>query len=162
LHFPFFRDLADKTITTLHGRLDLKDLPEVYERWPEFGLVSISDDQRRPLPHANWKATVQHGMPGDLYRFSPTSQGYLAFLGRISPEKRPDRAIEIATRLGKPLKIAAKVDAADKTYWETVIKPLVRDNPLVEFVGEIRDDEESAYLVATAAPPCPLHMTESL
>ena len=160
VHFPFFRDLADKTITTLHGRLDLKDLPEVYERWPEFSLVSISDDQRRPLPHANWKATVHHGMPGDLYRFSPRSQGYLAFLGRISPEKRPDRAIEIATRLGKPLKIAAKVDAADKTYWETVIKPLVDGNPLIEFVGEIGDDQKSAFLGGAEALLFPIDWPE--
>ena len=160
IQFPFFRDLADKTITTLHGRLDLKDLPEVYERWPEFGLVSISDDQRRPLPHANWKATVQHGMPGDLYRFSPTSQGYLAFLGRISPEKRPDRAIEIATRLGKPLKIAAKVDAADKTYWETVIKPMIDGNPLIEFVGEIGDHQKSAFLGGAEALLFPIDWPE--
>lgn len=160
IQFPFFRDLADKTITTLHGRLDLKDLPEVYERWPEFGLVSISDDQRRPLPHANWKATVQHGMPGDLYRFSPTSQGYLAFLGRISPEKRPDRAIEIATRLGKPLKIAAKVDAADKTYWETVIKPMIDGNPLIDFVGEIGDHQKSAFLGGAEALLFPIDWPE--
>ena len=160
IQFPFFRDLADKTITTLHGRLDLKDLPEVYERWCEFGLVSISDDQRRPLPHANWKATVHHGMPGDLYRFSPKSQGYLAFLGRISPEKRPDRAIEIATRLGKPLKIAAKVDAADKAYWETVIKPMIDANPLIEFVGEIGDHQKSAFLGGAEALLFPIDWPE--
>jgi glycosyltransferase involved in cell wall biosynthesis len=160
MQFPFFRGLADKTITTLHGRLDLKDLPEVYERWPEFGLVSISDDQRRPLPAANWKATVHHGMPGDLYRFSPKSQGYLAFLGRISPEKRPDRAIEIATRLGKPLKIAAKVDAADAAYWETAIKPLVDANPLIEFVGEIGDDQKSAFLGGAEALLFPIDWPE--
>lgn len=160
VHFPFFSPWSDKTLTTLHGRLDLKDLPPVYERWPEFGLVSISDDQRRPLPDANWKATVHHGMPGDLYRFSPRSQGYLAFLGRISPEKRPDRAIEIATRLGKPLKIAAKVDAADRAYWETVIEPLVRDNPLVEFVGEIGDAEKSAFLGGAEALLFPIDWPE--
>lgn len=160
VHFPFFSPWADKTLTTLHGRLDLKDLPEVYARWPEFGLVSISDDQRRPLPGANWKATVHHGMPGDLYRFSPRSQGYLAFLGRISPEKRPDRAIEIATRLGKPLKIAAKVDAADRAYWETVIEPLIRDNPLIEFVGEIGDAEKSAFLGGAEALLFPIDWPE--
>ena len=159
-HFPFFQGLADKTITTLHGRLDLKDLPEVYERWPQFGLVSISDDQRRPLPAANWKATVHHGMPGDLYRFSPRSQGYLAFLGRISPEKRPDRAIEIAVRLGKPLKIAAKVDVSDAAYWETVIRPLVEGNPLIEFVGEIGDDQKSAFLGGAEALLFPIDWPE--
>jgi glycosyltransferase involved in cell wall biosynthesis len=160
VHFPFFSPWADKTLTTLHGRLDLKDLPDVYARWPEFGLVSISDDQRRPLSGANWKATVHHGMPGDLYRFSPRARGYLAFLGRISPEKRPDRAIEIATRLGKPLKIAAKVDAADRAYWETVIEPLVRDNPLVEFVGEIGDAEKSAFLGGAEALLFPIDWPE--
>ncbi|MNH48557.1 D-inositol 3-phosphate glycosyltransferase [compost metagenome] len=159
-HFPFFQGLADKTVTTLHGRLDLKDLPEVYERWPQFGLVSISDDQRRPLPHANWQATVHHGMPGDLYRFSPKSEGYLAFLGRISPEKRPDRAIEIATRLGKPLKMAAKVDAADKTYWETVIKPMIDGNALIEFVGEIGDAQKSAFLGGAEALLFPIDWPE--
>lgn len=89
IHFPFFSALADKTITTLHGRLDMKDLPSVYERWSQFGLVSISDDQRRPLPFGNWKATVHHGMPADLYRFSPRSSGYLAFLGRTGPSRSP-------------------------------------------------------------------------
>ena len=160
IHFPFFEGWADKTVTTLHGRLDLKDLAPIYERWTEYGLVSISDDQRRPLPHANWRATVHHGMPGDLYRFSPQSQGYLAFLGRISPEKRPDRAIEIATRLNKPLKIAAKIDAADRVYWETVIEPVVQGNPLVEFVGEIGDAEKSAFLGGAEALLFPIDWPE--
>ncbi|WP_304171640.1 glycosyltransferase, partial [Phenylobacterium aquaticum] len=120
IHFPFFEDMAEKTITTLHGRLDLKDLAGVYARWPQFPMVSISDDQRRPLADANWAGTVHHGMAADLYEFHPKGEGYLAFLGRISPEKRPDRAIEIARRLGKPLKIAAKVDAADQRYFTEV------------------------------------------
>lgn len=160
IHFPFFERFADKTLTTLHGRLDLKDLPGVYERWPQFGMVSISDDQRRPLPFANWKATVHHGMPSELYTFSPKSDGYLAFLGRISPEKRPDRAIEIATLLGKRLKMAAKVDAADKAYWETVIKPMVENNPLVEFVGEIGDHQKSAFLGGADALLFPIDWPE--
>ena len=145
IHFPFFERFANKTLTTLHGRLDMKDLAEVYERWPQFGLVSISDDQRRPLAFANWKATVHHGMPAEQYVFSPKSKGYLAFLGRISPEKRPDRAIEIALKLGKKLKIAAKVDAADKNYFEQKIQPML-DNPLIEFVGEIGDHQKSEFL----------------
>lgn len=160
IHFPFFTRHADKTVTTLHGRLDLKDLAPVYERWPDFGLVSISDDQRRPLPLANWKATVHHGMPGDLYRFSPEPQGYLAFLGRISPEKRPDRAIEIATKLNKPLKMAAKVDAQDKVYWETVIRPMIEANPLVEFIGEIGDHQKSAFLGGAEALLFPIDWPE--
>ncbi|MFN3558776.1 MAG: glycosyltransferase family 4 protein [Brevundimonas sp.] len=160
IHFPFFERCADKTLTTLHGRLDLKDLPGVYERWPQFGMVSISDDQRRPLPFANWKATVHHGMPSELYTFSPKSDGYLAFLGRISPEKRPDRAIQIATALNKPLKMAAKVDAADKAYWETVIKPMVENNPLIEFVGEIGDHQKSAFLGGAEALLFPIDWPE--
>jgi glycosyltransferase involved in cell wall biosynthesis len=160
IHFPFFERYADKTVTTLHGRLDMKDLPEIYERWPEFGLVSISDHQRRPLAFANWKATVHHGMPAEQYRFSPKSEGHLAFLGRISPEKRPDRAIEIATRLGKKLKMAAKVDAADKIYYETRIKPLIDANPLIEFFGEIGDHQKSDFLGGADALLFPIDWPE--
>jgi len=160
IHFPFFARCADKTITTLHGRLDMKDLPQVYERWNDFGLVSISDDQRRPMPFVNWKATVHHGMPADPYRFSPKSDGYFAFLGRISPEKRPDRAIQIATALGKPLKMAAKIDAADKVYWETVIRPMIDGNPLIEFVGEIGDHQKSAFLGGAEALLFPIDWPE--
>jgi glycosyltransferase involved in cell wall biosynthesis len=161
IHFPFFEDLADKTVTTLHGRLDLKDLPGVYARWPQFPLVSISDDQRRPLMGANWAGTVHHGMAADLYEFYPQSQGYLAFLGRISPEKRPDRAIEIARRLGKPLKIAAKVDAADLRYFTEVIEPQIRAaGPQVEFIGEIGDGEKSAFLGGAEALLFPIDWPE--
>jgi glycosyltransferase involved in cell wall biosynthesis len=160
IHFPFFERIANKTVTTLHGRLDMKDLPEVYERWPEFGLVSISDDQRRPLAFANWKATVHHGMPAEQYGFSPKSEGYLAFLGRISPEKRPDRAIEIAIKLGKRLKMAAKVDTADKVYYETRIKPLIESSPLIEFIGEIGDHQKSAFLGGAEALLFPIDWPE--
>ena len=160
IQFPMFERYADRTVTTLHGRLDVKDIDGVYERWSQFGLVSISDDQRGPLPLANWKATVHHGMPADLYAFSPKSSGYLAFLGRISPEKRPDRAIEIATALNKPLKIAAKVDAADKAYWETVIKPMMDGNPLIEFIGEIGDHQKSAFLGGAEALLFPIDWPE--
>lgn len=160
IHFPFFERVAGKTITTLHGRLDMKDLTEVYERWPQFGLISISDDQRRPLPFANWKATVHHGMPAEQYIHSPKSDGYLAFLGRISPEKRPDRAIEIATRLGKRLKMAAKVDATDRVYFETQIKPMIDANPLIEFIGEIGDHQKSAFLGGAEALLFPIDWPE--
>ncbi len=159
IHFPFFEDRAGRTVTTLHGRLDLKDLPAAYDAWPQFPLVSISDDQRRPLPWANWAGTVQHGMDAELYRPSDRSSGYLAFLGRISPEKRPDRAIEIATRLGMRLKIAAKVDAADSAYFESRIRPLL-DNPLIEFVGEIGDGAKSEFLGGADALLFPIDWQE--
>jgi glycosyltransferase involved in cell wall biosynthesis len=146
LHFPFFEDMACRTVTTIHGRLDLKDLSEAYRRWPQYRLVSISDNQRLPLPAASWMATVQHGVPADLYDASPApAPGYLAFLGRISPEKRPDRAIALARKAGIPLKIAAKVDAADRDYFAQSIEPLLND-PLIEFVGEIGDGQKSAFL----------------
>jgi glycosyltransferase involved in cell wall biosynthesis len=145
-HFPFFADVAARTVTTLHGRLDLDDLPGVYARWPEFPVVSISDHQRLPLPNANWLATIPHGLAADSFRFIATpEQPYLAFLGRISPEKRPDRAIEIARRTGMRLKIAAKVDQADRAYFEQRIEPLLA-GPLVDYIGEIGDEQKSAFL----------------
>jgi glycosyltransferase involved in cell wall biosynthesis len=159
IHFPFFDGMAAKTVTTLHGRLDLKDLAGVYQRWSKFPLVSISDDQRRPLPSANWAATVHHGMPADVYDFESTGEGYLAFLGRISPEKRPDRAIAIAKRLGMTLRIAAKVDDADEIYFEEKIEPLLHD-PLIEFVGEIGDRQKSAFLGGAEALLFPIDWPE--
>ncbi len=146
LHFPIFHDLAAHTLTTLHGRADLPDLPPLYGYFPQFPLVSISNDQRSPLASANWIGTVYPGLPQDLLAFTAAPRGeYLAFLGRISPEKRPDRAIEIARRSGMPLKIAAKVDPADRRYFERRIAPLL-DHPLVEFIGEIGEAEKSAFL----------------
>jgi len=159
IHFPFFQDMAGRTVTTLHGRLDMMDLPEVYRRWPQFPLVSISNDQRKPLPFANWAATVHHGLDEGLYRFSPQARGYLAFLGRISPEKRPDRAIAIATRLGRPLRIAAKVDAADRVYFDEKIEPLLH-NPLVEYIGEIGDAGKSEFLGGAEALLFPIDWPE--
>ena len=158
-HFPFFEHMAERTVTTLHGRLDIKDLPEVYRRWPQYPLVSISHDQRTPLPFASWVATVHHGVDHGLYRFSPRAQGYLAFLGRISPEKRPDRAIAIASRLGRRLRIAAKVDAADRVYFDEKIEPLLH-NPLVEFIGEIGDDRKSEFLGGAQALLFPIDWPE--
>ncbi|HXS27496.1 MAG TPA: glycosyltransferase family 4 protein [Steroidobacteraceae bacterium] len=146
LHFPIFRDLAARTLTTLHGRVDLPDLPPLYQHFPQFPLVSISDDQRRPLASANWIGTVYHGLPQDLLDFTARPrENYLAFLGRMSPEKRPDRAIEIARRTGLPLRIAAKVDHADREYFERTVAPLL-DHPLVEYIGEIGETEKSAFL----------------
>jgi glycosyltransferase involved in cell wall biosynthesis len=146
LHFPIFSEYAPHTVTTLHGRLDLKDLEGVYRRWPEFPLVSISNHQRQPLPDASWHATIQHGLPIDLYLPPMRPRGdYLAFLGRISPEKRPDRAIEIARRFGLPLKIAAKIDRVDRAYFHGEIEPLLAD-PLVEYIGEIADMDKADFL----------------
>jgi glycosyltransferase involved in cell wall biosynthesis len=139
-HFPLFRGTADRTVTTLHGRLDLPDLVPLFREFSDMPLVSISDDQRRPMPPGvRWLGTVHHGLPHDLLRLEPVPQGgYLAFLGRISPEKRPDLAVEIAKRAGVPLKIFAKVDRADERYFREEIAPLL-DHPLVDFVGEIDD-----------------------
>jgi len=159
IHFPFFEDIAHRTLTTLHGRLDMKDLQAVYDRWSGYPMVSISDDQRRHLPHANWAGTVHHGMQAELYRFSANSNGYLAFLGRISPEKRPDRAIAIAKRLGLRLKIAAKVDSADAAYFHDVIEPML-DDPLIEFIGEIGDGQKSAFLGGADALLFPIDWPE--
>ena len=141
-----FHDLAHKCLVTLHGRLDLPDALPLYKAYPEMPLVSISNAQRHPMPpDANWLATIPHGLPPSVCPFSPDGGSYLAFLGRISPEKRPDRAIEIAKRAGIPLKIAAKVDAADLAYFKTSIEPLL-DHPLVEFIGEIGETQKQEFL----------------
>jgi glycosyltransferase involved in cell wall biosynthesis len=148
LHAPLVSDFADRTVTTLHGRLDLPDLKPFYRTFPELPLVSISRSQRKPMPPVNWVGNVYHGLPRDLLPFHkrPVDGGYLAFLGRISPEKRPDRAIEIAARADLPLKIAAKVDKVDQAYWDEVIAPLIRAHPNVEYVGEISEREKGAFL----------------
>jgi len=159
LHFPVFRHLADKCLTTLHGRQDLPDFRPAYRAFPEMKLVSISDDQRRPLPEGNFAGTVHHGLPRDLIPFDPQGGDYLAFLGRISPEKRPDRAIAIAKRAGLKLKIAAKVDHADRAYFEEHIEPLLHD-PLIEFVGEIGDAEKRAFLGGARALLFPIDWPE--
>jgi glycosyltransferase involved in cell wall biosynthesis len=145
LHFPLSRREAITQVTTLHGRLDIPDLVPLYQEFRDMPVISISNRQREPLPWANWQATVYHGLPRDLYRFRPEAGHYLAFLGRISPEKRVDRAIEIAKQVGMPLKIAAKVDRVDQDYFDSTIAPLLR-NSLVEFVGEIGDVEKSEFL----------------
>jgi glycosyltransferase involved in cell wall biosynthesis len=160
LHFPMFEHCAQRCVTTLHGRLDMEDLLSVYTRWPGFGLVSISNAQRKPLPHASWLATVSHGVPARLYPFSArASGGYLAFLGRISPEKRPDVAIRLAQRARIPLRIAAKVDAVDLVYFDSVIRPLLAD-PLVEFIGEIGDERKAEFLGAAQALLFPINWPE--
>jgi glycosyltransferase involved in cell wall biosynthesis len=159
IHLSLFEEMAPKTLTTLHGRLDIKDLAKVYERWNSFPLVSISDAQRAPMPTANWAGTVHHGLAPDAFRFSPSGAGYLAFLGRISPEKRVDRAIRIAQRLGRTLRIAAKVDRADRAYFETAIEPHLT-HPLVDYIGEIGDGQKSAFLGGADALLFPIDWPE--
>lgn len=145
LHFPISRALSLPQLTTLHGRLDLSNLPRIYEEFADMPVVSISDAQRAPLPHARWIGTVHHGLPRDLLRFNPRGGDYFAFVGRISPEKRVDRAIGIAKALKIPIRIAAKVDPADRDYFADQIKPLLND-PLVDYIGEIGDAEKGDFI----------------
>jgi glycosyltransferase involved in cell wall biosynthesis len=141
------RETAGRLVTTLHGRLDLPDLVPFYSYFRDVPLVSISESQRTHLRTANWIGTVHHGLPRDLLAFQPKPSGtYLAFLGRISPEKRPDRAIDIAARAGIPLKIAAKVDRVDQDYWDDKIRPMIKAHPNVEFLGEINEYEKADFL----------------
>jgi glycosyltransferase involved in cell wall biosynthesis len=146
LHFPVSRLLRIPHVTTLHGRLDIPDLAPLYNEFREMPVVSISNSQREPLPSANWQGTIYHGLPENLLRFQPEAGKYLAFLGRICPEKRVDRAIEIAKRTGIPLKIAAKVDPVDKRYFKRVIEPLLRDSSTAEWIGEISDRQKDEFL----------------
>lgn len=146
LHYALFEDLAHKTLTTLHGRLDVPDFMPVYEAFSDMPLISISNNQRLPMPSdVTWHATIPHGLPETLIPFHASGGDYLAFLGRISPEKRPDRAIEIAKKAGIPLKIAAKVDRVDQAYFDQLIAPMLK-HPLIEFIGEIGEHEKGPFL----------------
>ena len=136
IHYPLSRRYEPLRLTTLHGRLDIADLVPLYREYPHEPVVSISDAQRQPLPHLNWLATIQHGLPPDLHRFHEGPGRHLAFVGRLSPEKRPDEAIRMATRFGMPLKIAAKLEEVDRPYFEARVRPLL-DDPLVEWMGEV-------------------------
>jgi glycosyltransferase involved in cell wall biosynthesis len=159
-HLPFFSDRIDQTLTTMHGRQDIGDLRNLHRHYPKYPLVSISDSQRRSLPHLNWVKTIHHGYPKSQYIFSPQAKGgYLAFLGRISPEKGLDRAIEIARQSGIPLRVAAKIDRADKDYFEARIEPLLK-GPGVEFVGEIAESEKSDFLGGALALLFPISWPE--
>jgi glycosyltransferase involved in cell wall biosynthesis len=147
LHAPLIREFSDRSVTTLHGRLDLPDLEPFYNTFWDLPVVSISLDQRRPIPSANWVGNVYHGLPRDLLPFHgyPADGGYLAFAGRISPEKRPDHAIEIAKRAALPLKIAAKIDKVDQAYWDELIEPMVRSHFNVEYIGEVEEGEKGDF-----------------
>jgi glycosyltransferase involved in cell wall biosynthesis len=160
LHYPVSSRLGATRLTTLHGRLDLPDLQPLYRAFPREPVVSISNDQRRPLPLVNWQATIHHGLPSRLLPASTKRGTYLAFLGRISPEKRPDRAIELAERTGFPLKIAAKVDRADREYFEEKIRPLLKRTKVVEYVGEITEQEKGRFLGDAAGLLFPIDWPE--
>jgi len=159
-HMPLFRNVSAKTLTTLHGRQDLPDLAPLYRAFPNMPLVSISNAQRAPIADSNFVRTIYHGLPLDLFAPSYDPRGgYLAFLGRISPEKRPDRAIAMATALGLPLKIAAKVDKQDEAYFREVVVPLL-DRPGIEFVGEINDLEKTKFISDALALLFPIDWPE--
>lgn len=160
LQYPVFEQLGGKTVTTLHGRLDIRDYHPVYRAFPSMPLVSISRHQRLPMPPSvNWHANIPHGLPVNGIPFAATGQSYLAFVGRISPEKRPDRAIEIAIKAGVPLKIAAKVDPVDRSYFETKISPII-DHPLVEFIGEISEADKPDFFRGARALLFPIDWPE--
>lgn len=159
LHFPLSRRLNISHVTTLHGRLDLPDLAALYDEFRDMPLVSISDSQREPLAWANWQATVHHGLPKEDFHFGESPDDYLLFIGRISPEKGPDRAIEIARRAGAKLKIAAKIDPADRLYFHEVVEPLLRQSH-VEFIGEVGDRQKVELLSAARALLFPIDWPE--
>ena len=158
-HFPMSRRLGVPQLTTLHGRLDIPDLQPVYAEFGDMPLVSISMDQRAPLPDALWVGSVHHGLPPSEFTPSYESGRYLAFLGRISPEKRADRAIEVARLAGLPLKIGAKVDDADREYFTRHIEPMLEADH-VEFVGEVSGQEKADLLRNAAALIFPIDWAE--
>jgi len=160
-YYPFslFARQPVPSVTTLHGRLDLNEHQMAFRNFPTAPVISISDAQRKPVPYAGWVRTVHHGLPAQLLQPKPAAPGYLAFLGRICPEKAPDRAIAIATRCGLPLKLAAKVDKVDVEYYETQIKPLLR-TPGIEYIGEIGDAEKSDFLSGAIALLVPIAWPE--
>ncbi len=160
LSFPFLRANNLTSVHTLHGRLDLPHLESIFDEYDEMPLVSIANHQRNPQPQANWKSTIYHGLPADLYQFQPKPKGdYLIFLGRICPDKGVDKAIEIAHRFGMPLKIAAKVDPVDEKYYRDIIAPLVESHD-VEFVGEANDVEKNDLLGNARAMLFPIDWDE--
>lgn len=158
--FPVFRDIANRTLTTLHGRLDLPEIQPLYRVFNWAPLVSISNSQRAPMPPVNWRGTVYHGLPADQFHMVEKPKDYLAFLGRISPEKNPIGAIEIAERVGMPLKIAAKIDAVDREYYETVVAPVIARSPHVEYIGEINEAQKQIFLGNARALVFPIDWPE--
>ena len=160
LHFPLSVRQHIPAVTTLHGRLDLPDLVPLYKMFPSMPVVSISNAQRAPLPWVNWLGTVYHGLPEDLYTFREAPGTYLAFLGRITPEKGVEQAIAIAQQVGMPLKIAAKVDRVDREYFQEVVRPLLQNNSLVEYLGEVGGANKDAFLGEAYAVLFPIDWPE--
>jgi glycosyltransferase involved in cell wall biosynthesis len=159
-HYPLFRNLSLRTLSTLHGRQDLPHLPDLYRAFPDMPLVSISDHQRRPVPDVNWRGTVYHGMPRNLFRLGRGQGGYLAFLGRICADKGILPAIEIARLAGLPLKVAAKVDPVDREYFDRQVKPVLEASPHVTFIGEIDDAQKQEFLGDAKALLFPINWPE--
>jgi glycosyltransferase involved in cell wall biosynthesis len=159
LSFPLARLVQVPTVSTMHGRLDLNEFLPIYRHYKDQPVISISYDQRRPVPEMNWAGTVYHGLPRNLLKFRSEPGNYLAFLGRLSPEKRPDLAIEIARRSGIPLRIAAKIDRADRPYFEAVIRPLL-STPGIEFIGEINEAQKQEFLGGALALLFPVDWPE--
>lgn len=159
LHFPFTQKLNIPSVTTLHGRLDIPELQGVYDRFPLQRVISISNSQRKPLPQANWLGTVHHGLPLNLFKKGSGQGGYLAFIGRISPEKGVDKAVEIAIAANMKIRIAAKIDKADQQYFEKHIKQLF-DHPLVDFVGEINEMQKNKFIGDAKALLFPINWAE--
>jgi len=158
IHLPILAHLAAPAVTTLHGRLDLPGLAAMFKRFPDADLVSISDAQREPLQRVRWAATVHHGLPADLLPLGEGRGGYLAFLGRMSPEKGPDAAMRIARRAGLPLRMAAKVETMDRPYYQDVVAPLMGAG--VDFVGEIDEAKKPAFLGDASALLFPIDWPE--
>jgi glycosyltransferase involved in cell wall biosynthesis len=158
-HFPVSSRFSTSWVTTLHGRLDIPDLQPVYDKFPLQPVISVSDSQRLPLPQANWVGTVLHGLPVNMHPLNKDEGSYFAFIGRISPEKRLDRAIEIAVACNYPLKIAAKIDQADQLYYDNEIAHLL-DHPLIEFYGEINEEQKTDFLGNARALLFPIDWSE--
>ena len=159
LHFPLTRREKVVSVTTLHGRLDIPDLQPIYQEFGDMPVISISDFQRTPLACADWRGNVYHGIPARSYEFNDQPEGYLAFLGRITPEKGIDEAIRIALKTKTPLKIAAKIDRVDEEYFRTTIEPLL-DHSLIEFIGEIGHDRKNSFLGNAKALLFPINWPE--
>ncbi len=159
-HYPVVHSWDTPTVTTLHGRLDIPELYDCYGVFRDVPLVSISNNQRLPLPPVNWVGNIYHGLPADLLPYNETGGDHLVFLGRISPEKRPDRAIEIAVRSGRRLIMAAKIDDVDRAYWESEIRPLVEQHEQISFIGEVNEQQKAELLGNAGALLFPIDWPE--